>query len=101
MLSMLGKRVSARVNGGFLSLPWPSPTIAVSVIALFYADRIHFIPLLLSAVGIVVRFVQTCWVFANLSCMPSSKSKGINSLAVHTPVSSTVPFVDFQYLELL
>src|SRR6516162_685918 len=27
--------------------------------------------------------------------MPSSKPKGINSLAVHTPVSCTVPFVDF------
>ena len=25
----------------------------------------------------------------------SQKSKGINSLAIHTPVSSTVPFVDF------
>jgi hypothetical protein len=36
----------------------------------------------------------------NLSCMPSSKSKEINSLAVHTPVSSTVPVVDFQHLEL-
>ena len=83
------------------ALAIPDDLIAVSVIPLFYTDRIHFIPLLLSAVGIVVRFVQTCWVFANLSCMPPSKSKGINSLAVHTPVSSTVPFVDFQHLELL
>jgi NhaA family Na+:H+ antiporter len=32
-------------------------SFAVSVIALFYTDRIHFISLLLSAVGIVVCFV--------------------------------------------
>jgi Na+/H+ antiporter NhaA len=72
VLSMLGKRVSARVNGGFLSLPWPSPTIAVSVIALFYADRIHFIPLIFSAVGIVVCFVAN----VNLSCYAIVEAEG-------------------------
>lgn len=65
MLSMLGKRVSARVNEGFCDCPGHRRRIAVSVIALFYADRIHFIPLIFSAV-LLFALWQTCWAFAEV-----------------------------------
>jgi len=72
VLSMLGKRVAARVNEGFCDCPGHRRRIAVSVIALFYADRIHFIPLIFSAVGIVVCFVAN----VNLSCYAIVEAEG-------------------------
>jgi Na+:H+ antiporter, NhaA family len=53
VLAMLGNRVPVSMKVFVTALAIADDLIAVSVIALFYTDRIHFIPLLLSVVGIV------------------------------------------------
>jgi len=57
VLAMLGNRVPVSMKIFVTALAIADDLIAVSVIALFYTDRIHFIPLLLSGVGIVVCLV--------------------------------------------
>jgi Na+:H+ antiporter, NhaA family len=57
VLAMLGNRVPVSMKVFVTALAIADDLIAVSVIALFYTDRIHFIPLLFSVVGIVVCLV--------------------------------------------
>src|SRR5215469_6584009 len=99
---MLGKRVPARVNEGFCDCPGhrrrPNRRVCHPPL-LHRSDSLHPAPpkcrwyccsLCANVLGVRKPLLYA-----------TSKSKGINSLAVHTPVSSTVPFVDFQHLELL